>query len=310
MTLPDLNALALDELLDALAPPARRAALLRVARDEDLADGIDVTTESVRALHDQRTVATVTARRCGVVAGLALIDEVIRAFDAPLTVTLHAADGASIDAGADVATLSGPAAAVLTVERTLLNLVGHLSGIATLTRAYVDAARGTNAVICETRKTLPGLRGLEKYAVRCGGGTLHRVGLHDAALYKDNHLAHLDAAAWTDALADAIRRARANVALRFVEVEVDTLAQLDALLGLDAGLVDLVLLDNMTPAQLRDAVAQRDTRQPSIGLEASGGITLDAIPAIAATGVDRISVGALTHSAGSFDFGLDIASPT
>ena len=169
----------------------------------------------------------------------------------------------------------------------------------------MEAVAGTGAVICDTRKTTPGWRPLEKYAVRCGGGTLHRLSLADAALYKDNHLAGLPPGRWAQTLATAIRSVRSEHELRFVEVEVDTTEQLEAVFDLPAGLVDIALLDNMTPETLRAMVARRDAAAPHLQLEASGGVTLDTVRTIAESGVDRISVGALTHSATSLDVGLE-----
>jgi nicotinate-nucleotide pyrophosphorylase (carboxylating) len=202
----------------------------------------------------------------------------------------------------------------LTAERLVLNLLGRLSGIATLTRKYVDAVAGTQSRIYDTRKTTPGWRRLEKYAVRCGGGCNHRTGLFDAVLIKDNHLAVGKEATDSTARytpAEAVARARRFIEEQapepaqgpmIVEVEVDTLEQLDEVLA--AG-PDLVLLDNMTPAQLREAVRHRDARNPTVELEASGGVRLETVRQIAQSGVDRISVGALTHAAVWLDFGLD-----
>ena len=206
-----------------------------------------------------------------------------------------------------------PPADLLAVERILLNLLGRLSGIATLTRQYVDAVAGTKARIYDTRKTTPGWRRLEKYAVRCGGGWNHRGGLHEAILIKDNHLA-LGAQSSDGAQrftpAEAVTRAKQFVQEHaadpgmVIEVEVDTLQQLDAVLPMRP---DIVLLDNMSLSQLRDAVSRRDAVDPAIELEASGGVTLATVGEIAATGVERISVGALTHSAVALDIGLDWA---
>jgi nicotinate-nucleotide pyrophosphorylase (carboxylating) len=307
MPLPDLNALALPELFAALTAGNALPRLLELARDEDLAGRGDVTSMSIIDV-DRRGAADVVAREAGVVAGLAAVDAVLEVFDATAAFEATEEDGATCAAGARLGRLEGDLRAVLAVERTLLNLLGRLGGIATLTRRYVDAVADARAVICDTRKTTPGLRGLEKYAVRCGGGTLHRVGLHDAALYKDNHLAHLPDDALAASIRDAAARARAGGGLRFVEVEVDTLGQLRALLELDPACVDIVLLDNMETDRLAEAVALRDAHRPALQLEASGGVTLETVAAIAATGVDRISVGALTHSAMALDIGLDIRS--
>jgi nicotinate-nucleotide pyrophosphorylase (carboxylating) len=190
---------------------------------------------------------------------------------------------------------------ILVAERTALNFLQRLSGIATLTARYAERIVGTPAVLLDTRKTTPGWRLLEKYAVRCGGGTNHRLGLYDGVLIKDNHLAALRHG--TQGVAEAVAAARSQYGQRVpIEVEVDTLEQLDV--ALTAG-PDIILLDNMGPERLRQAIARRDALAPSIRLEASGGVNLDTIAAIAATGIDRISVGALTHSAIALDIGLD-----
>jgi nicotinate-nucleotide pyrophosphorylase (carboxylating) len=225
-------------------------------------------------------------------------------------------DGDAVQAGAALAEIAGEARDLLTAERLLLNLVGRLSGIATLTRQYVDAIAGTRARIYDTRKTTPGLRRLEKYAVRCGGGTNHRTGLFDAVLIKDNHLAFAAAAHVAATPREAVERARQFVAETassleaspdgkpaiLIEVEVDTLDQLRDVLP---ALPDIVLLDNMPPDVLREAVALRDAAAPQVELEASGGISLHSVRAAAESGVERISVGGLTHSASSLDVGLD-----
>jgi len=209
-------------------------------------------------------------------------------------------DGESVSAGLVIANVSGPLNSLMIGERTMLNFLTHLSGIATLTRKYVEAASGTRAKVLDTRKTLPGWRLLEKYAVRCGGGTNHRLGLYDGVLIKDNHLA-----AWTESgsIAEAVRTARSRSATGVsIEVEVDTLVQLEDAL---AGRPDIVLLDNMQIESLQQAVAIRNRIAPDILLEASGGVTLDTVNAIAKTGVERISIGALTHSAPGLDLAFD-----
>ena len=226
---------------------------------------------------------------------------------------LNAHDGDLVSAGAIIATLAGPARDLLTSERTLLNLLGRLSGIATLTRQYVDAVAGTKARIYDTRKTTPGWRRLEKYAVRCGGGYNHRTGLFDAILIKDNHLAL--AAEENLSPADAVRRARDFVGqmapAHFPNVDTERLlieAEIDALDKLADVLVagpDIVLLDNMRPEQLHEAVTRRNELAPHIELEASGGVTLETVRAVAETGVERISAGSLTHSACSLDVAMD-----
>jgi nicotinate-nucleotide pyrophosphorylase (carboxylating) len=218
-----------------------------------------------------------------------------------------AADGDAITAGQCLAELGGDVRDLLTTERLLLNIIGRLSGIASLARTYADAVQGTNARIYDTRKTTPAWRRLEKYAVQCGGGRNHRTGLFDAVLIKDNHLALAGVSP-----GQAVRRARdflkdtlkadEHAEPMIVEIEVDTLEQLDDALP---ALPDIVLLDNMSLEQLREAVARRDAVAPSVQLEASGGVSLKTVRGIAETGVDRISVGALTHSAVSLDVGLD-----
>jgi nicotinate-nucleotide pyrophosphorylase (carboxylating) len=256
---------------------------------EDVGDG-DRTTEAIVPA-DAGTTATLLLREPGVVAGLVFARQVFGALDPDLRWESIAADGDRMSGG-PVARIEARARAVLTGERLALNLLGRLSGIATLTRRYVDAVAGTGAVILDTRKTTPGLRAAEKWAVRCGGGTNHRMGLHDAVLIKDNHLLH------APDLPSAVELARS--ADLPVEVECDTLDQVRQ--ALDAG-ADRILLDNMSLVDLRTAVALVDHRVP---LEASGGVTLDTVAAIAATGVDLISVGALTHGARSLDVALEI----
>jgi nicotinate-nucleotide pyrophosphorylase (carboxylating) len=236
------------------------------------------------------------ARQGGVIAGLPLAVAVFQKLSPDIHLQAHMRDGASVAAGVHVLTISGPARTVLSGERTALNFVGRLSGIATATSNYVRQAAGTKLRICCTRKTTPGLRALEKYALRCGGGFNHRFGLDDAILIKDNHIAV------AGGIKPALERARAHAGhLVKIEIEVDTLAQLREVL--DTGLADAVLLDNMDGATLGEAVRMAQGR---VVLEASGGVALDAIAAIAATGVDYVSSGALTHSATNFDVALDI----
>jgi nicotinate-nucleotide pyrophosphorylase (carboxylating) len=273
-----------------LRPPELDAELERWLA-EDVGDG-DRTTEAIVPA-EARTSATLLLREPGVIAGIGLAHQVFRMLDPDVRWQPIAADGDRVPAG-PVARLEARARAVLTGERLALNLLGRLTGIATLTRRYVDAVAGTGTVILDTRKTTPGLRAAEKWAVRCGGGTNHRMGLHDAVLIKDNHLLH------AGDLPTAVQLARA--AGLPVEVECDTLDQVAQ--ALDAG-ADRILLDNMSLADLRASVALVDHRVP---LEASGGVTLDTVAAIAATGVDLISVGALTHAARSIDVALEIAA--
>ena len=272
----------------------------------------DETTARVRAalqedeaFNDLSTIATVmstrhvrgaiVARRAGVIAGVPLAVEAFRLLDPAITVRVDAEDGTPVKAGDPVLALTGHARGLLSAERTALNFLQRLSGIATLTSRFVDAIKGSRAQILDTRKTTPGWRTLEKYAVRAGGGTNHRPDLRSGVLIKDNHLAALGGD-----IAMAVARAR-EIAVPGtpIQVECDTIAQVEAAVAAGA---DWVLLDNMSLDQLRDAVARCAGR---VVTEASGGVTLDTVRAIADTGVDRISVGALTHSAPALDLGLD-----
>jgi nicotinate-nucleotide pyrophosphorylase (carboxylating) len=277
----------IEPLPDLLIEPIVRAALA-----EDLGRAGDITSAATIDA-DARLTATFANRQSGVVAGLACARIAVLALDPTATFELLAADGEHRQAGA-LARVEAGARALLSAERVALNLLGRLSGVATLTRAYVEAIAGAGAVITDTRKTTPGLRALEKYAVRCGGGVNHRFGLDDAILIKDNHVAA------AGGVAAAIRRAKAAAGhLVKVECEVDSLAQLDEAL---AEAPDVVLLDNFSLADMRAAVARAKGK---VTLEASGGVTLETVRAIAETGVDVISVGALTHSAPVLDIGLD-----
>jgi nicotinate-nucleotide pyrophosphorylase (carboxylating) len=292
MNLPPVDNLLLSEA----------ARLVALALDEDLGPG-DITTQVCLAAGRPGRGAIV-ARQSGVVAGLWLAKMVYERIDPSVVVTLKSADGDAVEAGRELAVVTGPAASLLTGERTALNFLQRLSGIATLTRRFVEAVRGTKAVICDTRKTTPGWRHLEKYAVRCGGGTNHRLGLYDMVLIKDNHIALSGRP-----IDKLVAEARARVGPQFkIEVEVDTLDQLRAVLPLP---VDFILLDNMTAAQMCQAVALRDQLRPGGAplLETSGGVTLQTVREFAETGVDRISVGALTHSAPALDIALDIREP-
>lgn len=285
---------------DALIQPPKRAIREAVARalDEDVGWG-DLTSESLVPAGLDAT-ATIVAREAGAVAGLPVAREVFRQIDDDVAFDTVARDGERVQAGGVLARVRGRARSILAGERVALNFLQRLSGTATLTARYVDAVEGTGARIVDTRKTTPGLRVLEKYAVRCGGGHNHRTHLGDAVLVKDNHRVALRAAG--EELPDAIRRARGELPHTVsIEVELDSLAELDAVL--DAG-VDAILLDNMDPPALADAVRRIDGRAIS---EASGGITLDTVRRVAESGVDLISVGALTHSAPALDVALDFA---
>jgi nicotinate-nucleotide pyrophosphorylase (carboxylating) len=275
--------------------------LVELALAEDLGTAGDRTSVALIPA-DQPGAAAFVARGPGVVAGLPAAALACAAVDPALVFTPICPDGTRLTRGTILATIAGPLRAVLAAERTALNFLQQLSGIASLTRQYVDAVVGTRAAILDTRKTTPGWRLLEKYAVRAGGGTNHRLGLYDGVLIKDNHLAGLGGD-----VRRAVELARAAPGNRGlpVEVEVDTPEQLDHALAARA---DIVLLDNMTPDQMRAAVARRDAVSPGTRLEASGGINLTTVTAVAATGVDRISVGALTHSAPALDIGLDYTS--
>ena len=282
-------------------------ALIVAAKREDLGPaGWDVTS-ALFIDEDAIGEGRIVARQAGVVAGLALLPMIAQAYDdvgrGKVEVDATAVDGSRVEPGDAVSRLSGPLRALLAVERVALNFLGHLSGVATHTAAYADRIAHTRAKVYDTRKTLPGLRGLQKYAVACGGGGTHRMGLHDAVLVKDNHLAGVPPERLTDAVARMIQAARERFpGLSFIMVEVDTLEQLEHVL---AARPDLVLLDNMTPETLAEAVERRDRVAPGVELEASGGVTLDSVVAIADSGVDRISVGALTHSSPNLDLGLD-----
>ena len=277
-------------LPDVMLEPMVRAALL-----EDLGRAGDITTDAI-VPDALQTRCVLQAREPGIVAGLGLARLAFALVDPRLGFTVHAPDGTAIAPGDAIATVEGPARGVLTGERVALNYLSHLSGIASATGRVVRAVEGSGARICCTRKTIPGMRSLQKYAVRVGGGSNHRYGLDDAVLIKDNHIAI------AGGVRLAIERARRSVGhLVKIEVEVDTLAQLEEALSIGA---DAMLLDNMDPDMLRRAVGMIDGRAIS---EASGRVTPETAPAIAASGVDLISIGWLTHSVGVLDIGLDYA---
>ena len=268
------------------------------ALGEDLRDGPDVTTSSTVPA-DQLSRANITPRQAGVLAGGPVAMAVFETVSFTAEFSQLVADGDALIAGEPALVIAAHTASILTAERTALNLLTHLSGIATATRAWVDAVAGTGARIRDTRKTLPGLRALEKYAVRCGGGVNHRMSLGDAALIKDNHIA---AAGSVRAAIDAVRAADATISL---EVEVDTLDQFDE--AVDAG-AELILLDNFSTSQTQEAVLRARSAPRRVLLEASGGLTLERAFEVASTGVDYLAVGALTHSAPALDLGLDLVS--
>ena len=279
-------------------PPPDKAvdAIVRTALAEDRAHE-DVTTQAV-VDPDLVARARLVAREAGVVCGLGVAARLFATLDDRVTFEAHTGEGGGVDAGAVLATVAGPAQAILSGERTALNLVQRLSGVATLTRRFVEAAGGTSCAILDTRKTTPGLRDLEKYAVRCGGGTNHRRDLAAMAMIKDNHREAIARQGRT--LAEAVAEIRRRSPDTPVEIEVDTLDEIEAAL---AASPEWVLLDNMTTAQMREAVAIVGGRAK---VEASGGVNLGRVAEIAATGVDAISVGALTHSAPALDVSLDI----
>jgi nicotinate-nucleotide pyrophosphorylase (carboxylating) len=286
--------------------------LIRLAVREDLERLYDWTT--VALVPDAASGrARIVARKPGVIAGLPAARSALDEYDPAIEWRPAVQDGQTVAAGATVAEVSGKARSLLAVERPLLNLLGHLSGIATLTQQFVEAVAGTAARIYDTRKTMPGWRRLEKYAVRTGGGHNHRLGLFDGILIKDNHLALGAVARNRYTPAEAVKTSRRFLAqldendphrALLIEVEVDSLEQLGEVLPARP---DIVLLDNMPPDLLRRAVELRDRLAPEVELEASGGINLQTVAAVAHSGVDRISVGALTHSAEWLDLGLDWA---
>ncbi|ORX08062.1 carboxylating nicotinate-nucleotide diphosphorylase [Mycolicibacillus trivialis] len=277
---------------------AEARAVIGRALDEDLRYGPDITTLATVEEGAMATASLVT-RAPGVIAGVDLALVVLHEVLGPegFRIVDRIEDGARVDAGAPLLTVEALTLGLLTAERTLLNLVCHLSGVATATAAWVDAVSGTKARIRDTRKTLPGLRALQKYAVRVGGGVNHRMGLGDAALIKDNHVAA------AGSVVAALRAVRETAPTVPCEVEVDSLEQLDEVLAEE---VELVLLDNFPVWQTQVAVQRRDTRAPGVLLESSGGLELDTAAEYAATGVDYLAVGALTHSVRVLDIGLDM----
>jgi nicotinate-nucleotide pyrophosphorylase (carboxylating) len=276
------------------AKEIRRA--VQSALAEDIGSGDASTLATVPA--DAQAVAVMRARRPLTVCGLAFAEIAFRELSGAVKISRVASDGKRIKAGATLMKISGPARALLSAERVALNFIQRLSGVATLTAQFVEAIRGTRAKILDTRKTTPGWRRFEKYAVLCGGGRNHRIGLYDMVLIKDNHLAALRDGK-PNAIAAAVHRARKKFPRLKVEVEADTLKQVEQAIAARA---DFILLDNMTPAQLRQGVKSVRGRAKT---EASGGVNLKTVRGIAKTGVDFISVGALTHSAPAVDIGLD-----
>lgn len=284
--------------LDAALDREELLTLIRTALDEDLRYGPDVTTVATVPA-DAVSKASVVSRQHGTVAGLdvglLVLDEVLGA--GGYTVTDRVADGARVEPGTSVLSIEAPTRGLLTAERTMLNLVCHLSGIATATAAWVDEVEGTDCKIRDSRKTLPGLRALQKYAVRVGGGVNHRMGLGDAALIKDNHVVA------AGSVVNALRAVRELAPAIACEVEVDSLEQLDAVLAEN---VELVLLDNFPLWQTQAAVQRRNTAAPNTKLESSGGLSIEQAADYARTGVDYLAIGALTHSVRVLDLGLDM----
>lgn len=276
--------------------------LIKLALEEDLQQTGDLTCQALIDQSDQAEIQIV-ARQQGILAGAPITSLIFSELDPTVVCTNHLSDGDPLEPGSVVTTCAGPLASLLIGERTVLNFLTHLCGVASLTARYVKTVAGTNATILDTRKTLPGWRVLEKYAVAAGGGTNHRMGLYDGVLIKDNHLAGWASRTSHPTIAAAIQQARESVdGQNPIEVEVDTLDQLaDALQAKP----DIVLLDNMSPEIMKQAIELRNSISPTTLLEASGGITLESLRSVAETGVERISVGALTHSVISLDLGFD-----
>ena len=273
---------------------------VRAALKEDLGHGHDATSAALIP-PDAEITATINARAHGILCGLTIGLSAFMQIDPDCEIEVYQNDGDILEAATKIATITGPARAILTAERVCLNFMSHLSGIATLTAHYVQEIDGTNAKIADTRKTLPGLRALQKYAVTCGGGMNHRFGLDDGILIKDNHIALYGS------IADALTNAKNNAShMVKIEIEVDTPDQLQEVL--DHGGADIIMLDNFSIQDMTKAVETIRKANPKITIEASGGVSLETVRNIAQTGVDVISVGALTHSAPILDLGLDIAN--
>ncbi|MDG2291723.1 MAG: carboxylating nicotinate-nucleotide diphosphorylase [Phycisphaerales bacterium] len=309
MPLMDFNSLTLEDCGVSLISDDELVRLMSAALAEDGVEAGDISTLSI--VPDGRSVtADFVARESGVLAGLSLLQRAaaLEPLNGRMHIDMVMVDGQLMSAGDVIGRVSGAWRDVLTYERTLLNLLSRLCGVASRTARFVAAVQNVSSAVkvCDSRKTTPGLRRFEKYAVRCGGGHLHRIGLDDAVMYKDNHLASIPEDQLAVKLAESIAMARSQRELRFVCIEVDRLEQLDVVLGLEAGLVDIVLLDNMGCDALVEAVAKRDASGRPIMLEASGGVTFDTVADIARTGIDRIAVGSITHGVKWLDIGLDI----
>jgi nicotinate-nucleotide pyrophosphorylase (carboxylating) len=287
--------------------------LILLARREDLHD--DDVTSRLMVPEDLAGVGTLLQKEVGIACGLPIVEHVCRAYDERLRVEqipgfhIEIIEGRFSDASRmPLLRVRGPMRSLLSAERVILNFLQHLSGVATTTHRFVRRVEGTGAKIYDTRKTLPGFRALDKYAVVCGGGHNHRVGLYDGLLVKDNHLAHVPLREISTYLSGIVARSRTESAGRFIEVEVDTIDQLREVLKVDG--IDVILLDNMDCPRMESAVELRNAsgKRGKVQLEASGGVTLETVRSIALTGVDRIAVGAITHSAPVLDIGLDIES--
>ncbi len=279
--------------------------LIELARLEDLGRG-DITSE-ITIPENKQGHAALVSRAPGVLCGMTVAREVLRCYDQRLELTEDLSDGSVIEPGMTLGIISGPLRSILAAERIVLNFIQRLSGIATTTARYVKEVHDTKAKICDTRKTTPGWRDLEKHAVRCGGGMNHRQGLWDAVLIKDNHLAALECDNLRQGLLEVLKRLkREAVPLEFIQVEVDTLEQLEVAMSVPG--IDIILLDNMNCETMRRAVQMRDgiCAGRTVLLEASGNVRLENVREIARTGVDRISIGALTHQIASLDIGLDL----
>jgi nicotinate-nucleotide pyrophosphorylase (carboxylating) len=287
--------------------------LIATAKTEDLGTiNRDITSECLIP-PTQTAQAHLRTRQAGKLAGLALLPTITEVYNRDarhlpdVRLQPAARDGDTAPADQPIATFTGSLRTILAIERVALNFLTHLSGIATLTARFVEAVADTPAIICDTRKTLPGLRALEKYAAACGGGHNHRTGLYDAVLVKDNHIAHIALGDLPAALKQIAQAARSQAPPpRFIEIEVDSLEQLELILQHAREVIDIALLDNMPVEMLRRAVQARNRLAPRVLLEASGGVNLHNVKAIASTGIDRISIGAITHSAPALDIGLDI----
>ncbi len=305
----DLNAIPLPELYKRLSGGGLVRRALELTRDEDLGRDGDITS-LVCVPAEARAIGEVVTRSAGVVCGLAVLPELIDVYGLKLSLELTASDGDTVVARRTLATLKGPKRDILTLERAALNVIGRLSGVASRTAEFIRTMNDggpVRAKLFDTRKMTPGLRVLEKYAVRCGGGMCHRIGLFDAVLIKDNHIAGVALGELAGVVTAAAKKARAQRSdLRFVEVEVESIDQLQRVLSVERGLVDIILLDNMRLDQVRKAVAIRDAAANRPQLEASGGVSLDTVRAIAQTGVERISAGTLTHGAVWMDVAMDV----